>query len=182
MLTADSPCDNVLLEHRLALDLEARGLTEKVYPIFIGDYDFTADTYEQYPWPNLSAVAGVVVKSVEEKLQMHLNRQALGTPMLESMSVKDVMDAVTAHQGYHVSGLKAAAFEGCVSIIQQMVAGDEQADASLGCDKGVEEQPVNQPQNANEHEVDTNVSTVVHLFENPITNLMTPAHSKVHPI
>ena len=170
MLTADSPCDNVLLEHRLALDLEARGLTEKVYPILIGDYDFTTDTYGRYRWPNLSAVAGVVVKSVEEKLQMHLNRQALGTPMLESMSVKDVMDAVTAHQGYHVSGVKAAAFEGCVSIIQQMVTGDEQADASVECEEGVEEQTENQSQNTNDQEGNTNVSSVVYLFENPINN------------
>jgi hypothetical protein len=37
MLTTDSPCDNVLLEYLLALELSIRGLVEKIYPIMFGD-------------------------------------------------------------------------------------------------------------------------------------------------
>jgi hypothetical protein len=36
-LDIDSPCDNVLLEYTLALELQARGLTERIYPMLIGD-------------------------------------------------------------------------------------------------------------------------------------------------
>lgn len=38
-LLVDSPCDNVLLEYRLALELSCRGLVERVYPLFRGDSD-----------------------------------------------------------------------------------------------------------------------------------------------
>eukprot|EP01030_Chromulinospumella_sphaerica_P034420 gene34420-biopygen14413 len=36
-LTASSPCDNVLLEHRLALELREMGLIEGIFPIVMGD-------------------------------------------------------------------------------------------------------------------------------------------------
>ncbi len=38
-LTKSSKCDNVFLEHRLALELKQFGLIESVFPIMIGDYD-----------------------------------------------------------------------------------------------------------------------------------------------
>jgi serine/threonine protein kinase len=40
-LTASSPCDNVLLEHWLALEMKERGFTEKIFPILIGALDQT---------------------------------------------------------------------------------------------------------------------------------------------
>ena len=36
-LTDISPCDNLLMEHRLALELKENGLLEKIYPVLIGD-------------------------------------------------------------------------------------------------------------------------------------------------
>jgi len=36
-LTRDSPCDNVFLEHRFALELKQLGMIDIVYPILIGD-------------------------------------------------------------------------------------------------------------------------------------------------
>jgi len=36
-LTSDSPCDNLFLEHRLALELKQLGMIEVVYPILIGE-------------------------------------------------------------------------------------------------------------------------------------------------
>ena len=36
-LKADSGCDNVLLEHRAALECRDRGLLEAVVPLFVGD-------------------------------------------------------------------------------------------------------------------------------------------------
>ena len=39
-LTMDQPrCDNVYLEHRLAMELHGLGLIEKVFPVLIGDFD-----------------------------------------------------------------------------------------------------------------------------------------------
>jgi len=34
-LSAESPCDTVLLEHRLALELRARGLLQAIFPVFV---------------------------------------------------------------------------------------------------------------------------------------------------
>jgi hypothetical protein len=36
-ITADAPCDNVLLEYRLAQEFRGLGLLEFVFPVFIGD-------------------------------------------------------------------------------------------------------------------------------------------------
>ena len=38
-LTADSRCDNVFLEHILAVELQELGLIDKVFPVLIGDVD-----------------------------------------------------------------------------------------------------------------------------------------------
>ena len=68
-LSADSNCDNVFLEHRLAVELQGLGLIEKMFPVFIGDLDATTLEYSHYfgsgCHPSLSEVT---VKSVEEKL------------------------------------------------------------------------------------------------------------------
>ena len=48
LLTKDSVCDNVLLEHRLALELRDRKLIEKIYPIMIGDYEDMTQSYSNY--------------------------------------------------------------------------------------------------------------------------------------
>ncbi|CAN0448062.1 unnamed protein product, partial [Ectocarpus fasciculatus] len=36
-LSESSACDNVLLEQRLALELKARGMIERICPVFIGE-------------------------------------------------------------------------------------------------------------------------------------------------
>ena len=72
-LTADSGCDNVLLEHRLALELRQRGLVEKIYPVMVGEVETTqaqssAVVYKRYQRFDLAPVSSVVVKAVERKL------------------------------------------------------------------------------------------------------------------
>ena len=47
-LNASSGCDNVLLEQWLALEMCKRGLIDRVYPIFIGDYDSDAQQHGDY--------------------------------------------------------------------------------------------------------------------------------------
>ena len=102
--TVNSPCDNVLLEHTLALEFQFRGLVEKIYPLMLGDVVFNPTT-EQKKYENYFATGchpsiegGVVVSSVQRKLSEHLNRQCLGSALLEAMSVKQVLDAITINQ------------------------------------------------------------------------------------
>ena len=47
-LTAESPCDNVLLEHRMALEFRALGLLQNIFPVMIGDFDETTIVYSNY--------------------------------------------------------------------------------------------------------------------------------------
>jgi hypothetical protein len=123
-LTPTSPCDNVLLEHRLALDLVESGMIDKIYPILIGDDD--NGMYKNYfasgCCPNLASVADVVVASVEDKLHHHLEGAGLGSPMLPPMTVKKVFDAITINQGKLVQGPKDRLFVDAVSQIKTMLA------------------------------------------------------------
>ena len=79
-LTTDSNCDNVFLEHRLAIELQGLGLIEKMFPVFIGNLDATTSEYSHYfgsgCHPSLSEVT---VKSVEEKLRHHME-SSIGHP------------------------------------------------------------------------------------------------------
>ena len=95
-LTELSPCDNVLLEYRLALELQLFGLLDALHPVMIGDSsgdstDPGACTYTNYFKSGCSPrCPDVVVKSVEEKLCEHLNNQGLGAPINSNLTVKDV--------------------------------------------------------------------------------------------
>ena len=99
-LTADAKCDNVFLEHRLAIELQGLGLIEKVFPIFIGNMDAMTGEYGNYfgggCHPPLPAVS---VRAVEEKLHHHMESQALGTPLEVDRTVASVVAALTACQG-----------------------------------------------------------------------------------
>ena len=104
-LTPDSRVDNVLLEHRMSLELKSRGFLEGIYPLFVGEVDSTSGNYGDYfsqgchPNANLA-----VVDSVEEKLVLHLENQGLGLPLLSAQSVKVILDAIVTHQGGFVKG------------------------------------------------------------------------------
>jgi hypothetical protein len=47
LLQEGSPCDNVLLEHRLSIELSERGLIEKTFPVFIGDLLVAGDKEQE---------------------------------------------------------------------------------------------------------------------------------------
>jgi hypothetical protein len=102
----------------------ASGMIEKIYPIMIGDE--VDGQYKNYfasgCHPNLAQVAEVVVASVEDKLGHHLEGEGLGSPMLPSMTVKEVVDAVTINQGKIVQGPKDTVFVEAVRQIKSMLA------------------------------------------------------------
>ena len=121
-LTPDSKCDNVFLENRFAVELEKLGLIEKIFPLFIGDVNASTGQYNHYYsngcHPTLFEVS---VKSVEEKLQYHMESQGLGTPLEPDRTVKSVMDAITAHQGAFIEGDADATFQVAADVIVNMV-------------------------------------------------------------
>ena len=121
-LTDVSNCDNVYLEHRLAVELQGLGLIEKMFPIFIGNLDATTSEYSHYfgscCHPSLPEVT---VKSVEEKLRHHMESQALGTPVVPDRTVKSVVDAITACQGAFIVGPADATFAAAAASIAKML-------------------------------------------------------------
>lgn len=128
-LTASSSVDNVLLEHRLALELRDIGYIKKICPIFIGDindigYSLThLTTYSLTHLTTISAplaahVAGnffasgclptaplTHVTSVERELWAIMESQALGTPITTDKTVASIVKDLCACQGRLIEGL-----------------------------------------------------------------------------
>ena len=121
-LTGDSKCDNVFLEHRLAVELQGLGLIEKMFPVFIGNLDTMTSEYSHYfgsgCHPSLSETT---VKSVEEKLRHHMESQALGTPIVPDRTVTSVVGAITACQGAFIVGPADATFAAAAASIAKML-------------------------------------------------------------
>ena len=123
MLTADSNCDNVFLEYRLAIELQALGLVEKICPIFIGDLNMETKEYSHYYQSGChpSSLPEVANISVEDKLRKHFENQALGTPMEPDRTVASVVKAITDCQGAFIQGPLDATFAAAVEIISKML-------------------------------------------------------------
>ena len=121
-VTLESPVDNVLLEYRMAVELQGLGLIEYMFPVFIGNKDDTTEEYSKYfecgCHPSSPDVA---VKSVEEKLLHHMESQALGTPLVPNRTVKSVMGAVTTCQGAFVVGALDQSFNKIAATIHKML-------------------------------------------------------------
>lgn len=123
-LTADSPCDNVLLEHCLALEFQSRGLIERVYPILLGD-EITVDGEPGFAHyfntgchPDLKG--DVVVKSVIEKFEFHLNRLCLGTALVSDLAVRSVIRDILSSQGKVADGPASVVIEDITKDINEM--------------------------------------------------------------
>ena len=109
-ITEDSYCDNVLLEYRLACELQRRGLLERVFPLFVGD---EADGVHSKYYPSRCASTSSS-RAVEDKVAMHLERQGLGAALEERPSVAHVLSRVMACQGGFVEGL--GGLEGLLAV------------------------------------------------------------------
>lgn len=119
-LTEASGCDNVLLEHRLVLELSQRGFTERIFPIFVGDVDATTGALGHYFRQGCHYTDGatMVVSSVEMKLQEHLERQGLGAAVAESRSAGSVLEGIVALQGTFVEGTE---LDPCLDVVADKV-------------------------------------------------------------
>ena len=120
-LKQDSPCDNVLLEYRLALELRARSSLKRnlyiqlIYPVFVGDVDASTLHYRDYFTPTVKNPDPPVenadppepvkpspspcVSSVEEKFKGHLKNQELGPPATSDLTVAYILGEIKKCQG-----------------------------------------------------------------------------------
>jgi serine/threonine protein kinase len=161
LLTHDSPCDNVLLEYRLALELRHMGMIDFIYPIMIGDIIITNTTminnanrnfidsnieilnenikyfndimYGNYFTDNCAPLftdLSIVVKSVEEKLCDHLDRQALGCPYKNNMPISTIVSEILSNQGGICHGRGGEEFVKISNMIYDMIHDPSRQDHS----------------------------------------------------
>jgi hypothetical protein len=124
-LLEDQPnCDNVFLEHCLALELRQRGYIEKIFPIFIGkkqDDDYLKIDHRLELPQNCP---DKVISSVQLKVVQHLDNNSLGCPY-KQRSVAAVWGEIKTSQGAEVEGASSVAFEDAVKrllILKQNVS------------------------------------------------------------
>ena len=119
-LKTDSPIDNFLLEQRLALELNKRGLIELVSPIMIGDCEESTNMFNNYfesgCHPNTK---DVVVEEIEKRIISELDRQSLGLPLFDNLGVKTIIDTIFKNQGCFIVGSLDESVEKIVSSITQ---------------------------------------------------------------
>ena len=118
LLKEDSPCDNVLLEHRLALELNALGYIDTIYPVMIGEFPADKMVFQEYNFGKDSPVIDpkLIVKSVEATLAHHMEDQSLGSPTTSSF-VKDTMVAILKLQAHKIIGEREQAFQECAKKV-----------------------------------------------------------------
>lgn len=108
-LAVGSACDNVLLEHRLALELAQLGLLERVVPIMLSDVAPAAPEASRSDadvcfagryLPSPAAFPSTPVASVDAKLAEHMARMCVGTPAVPSQGPADTLRALFKLQGF----------------------------------------------------------------------------------
>jgi serine/threonine protein kinase len=123
VLKEDSPCDSLLLEQRLALELQGLGLIEKIFPLMIGDHDPLTNVYGKFFEEGCCPVVpDICVKSIEEDLLQHMDSQALGTPLEPNKSIAGVLKAITSCQGAFIEGDYDLSIEKAVRSIIEMLS------------------------------------------------------------
>jgi hypothetical protein len=97
------------LEFVLALELRERSSLDKIFPLMLGDKDDATGKYGRftfrgsnpcYPtsWPE------VAVESVDAKLRERLDDMELGMPLVDTMTVSEVLAGVMKYQGAYIEG------------------------------------------------------------------------------
>lgn len=124
-LTENSPCDNVLLEWRLALELKERGMIEGIFPLFVGDL-LSEDGTQQYSdyfasGCHPSTLPEVDVLEVDRKLGEHLDSQGLGTAYDRTSSVRRIVSTIVGNQGHFLRGDVTASMQEAAKSIEKMV-------------------------------------------------------------
>ena len=136
-LEAGSRCDNVLLEHLLALEQWERSKIRAIFPLFVGEaQDGTTGLSNFFATGGLpTCQAGVVVAAVDEKAREHLRRQTAREHLrrrgdagarVPELLVADrtpggILSQLCRHQGAFVQGEPDRALDNLAEIIKEMV-------------------------------------------------------------
>lgn len=123
-LTPSSACDNVLLEHRLALELAACHQLSGIVPLLIGECDGTGgygDFFDNGGCPDVHP--DVVVESVEKKLSEHLKRMgfAVPSPPRAAIGVSEALRGIIGYQGAKVNGPATSAVELALTKLLEVI-------------------------------------------------------------
>lgn len=137
-LEEGSPCDNVLLEYRLALEQHERGKLRAIFPLFVGEKSADTSQLSRF-FDDRDATPickNAVIASVEQKVCEHLVRQngSKGAQVrVKDRSPGGVLMRLGRHQGGFLQGDPDRALDDVVQIIDEMVrdvrAGNHLAEA-----------------------------------------------------
>jgi serine/threonine protein kinase len=156
-LTEESPCDNVFLEHRLAIELKKLTLIDVIYPVFIGEIvenrsnDDNATTtttsstiiYKRVILEHLlPTTVNCSVKAVENDLKLHMASQCLGDPVETEKTVSSVLTEIVSQDCALVEGDGEIAFnntaEKIIAKLNEKDSFDEKIKNGGGCMKDIE--------------------------------------------
>ena len=119
-LRTDSPCDNVLLEHRLAGDFAIRGWC-KIYPVMVGKKQ-TSGEYSDYfldgSHPRSQEMKTTVVEAVERRLEEFFALHSLEV-LQPNMTVERILEYITDCNGKKIEGDMDVAFESAIEGINK---------------------------------------------------------------
>lgn len=95
--------DNVLLEHRMALEYRRRNFLKAIFPIAVGKLvnGYYSDYYASGCGPRCP---NLIVKSVEAKFYGHIERQGLGSPFIPNLTVLAIYQGITVNHGAKIEG------------------------------------------------------------------------------
>ena len=117
-LKEDSPCDDVLLEHRLAGELALRGWCQ-IYPVMVGK-KLASGEYSDYfldgSHPRSEAMKTTVVEAVESELEEFFALQSLEV-LQPNMTVESILEYITDCNGIKIEGDLEVAFEAAIKQI-----------------------------------------------------------------
>jgi hypothetical protein len=117
-LKEDSPCDNVLLEHRLAGEFAVRGWC-KIYPVMVGKKQASGE-YSDYfldgSHPRSEAMKTTVVEAVESELEEFFALNFLEV-LQPRKTVEKVLRYITDCNGKKIEGDLDVAFEAAIQQI-----------------------------------------------------------------
>ena len=101
-LVLGSPCDNVLLEHAMTLELVARGETKGIFPVLVGELKDDGQYTSFFEGKAAIRLPKVQVSAVSEKLIYHLSRAKKGAPQsaaAKTATVPQVLQGLLEYQG-----------------------------------------------------------------------------------
>jgi hypothetical protein len=126
-LHTDSPCDHLLLEFRLAVELHEGGFLEKIFPVMIGDYDIEKNVFGNY-FNNKChpQCQNITIPSLETALLECMENEGLGSPLFPDRTINSLMTAIVTFQGAFVQGDKRIAFDSAVMEMTKMCVHNEE--------------------------------------------------------